>query len=159
MSGRGSATSSSWWFDDPASGVSLPANWKGILHGTSARYGLTAEKHASVTDGLSNTLMIGEYHTKTQNRRRSFWAYTYTSYNQSSGVPQTRTLLPDYNQCVSIGGIGGSNPCKRGWGALHPNGLNFVMGDGSVRFLTTSIDMNTFMAMSTMAGGEVFNQP
>ena len=156
MSGRGSTTSSSWWFDDPASGSRLPSDWRGMLHGTGAGTSLKAETFASMSDGTSNTLAVSEYATRTQPRRGSFWAYTYTSYNQSSATPQSRTLISDYNRCNEIGGIGGSNPCKRGWGSFHTGGLNGVMGDGSVRFIRSNIDVNTiWLAIATVAGGEV----
>jgi prepilin-type processing-associated H-X9-DG protein len=102
--------------------------------------------------------MVGEYVTKTHQSRRTFWAYSYTSYNQSSiTIGQTRTLLPDFDECVRIGGLGGSNVCKRGWGSLHGGGrINFVMADGSVRGVSTSVDVNRVLpAMDTIAGGEV----
>ena len=153
MSGRGyGPNGESWWFDDPASGSSLPRQQRGVLHGTSAQYGLTAETFNSVTDGTSNTVMIAEYATRTSPRRASFWAYTYTSYNQSSAVPQSRTFNPDYDACAALGD---SNPCKRGWGAFHTGGMNAVFADGHVQFVRQSIDMNQWLWMATIAGGEV----
>jgi prepilin-type processing-associated H-X9-DG protein len=42
------------------------------------------------------------------------------------------------------------------WGfrSLHPGGVNVVMADGSVQFISNSIDRRQFAAMSTYAGGE-----
>lgn len=155
MSGRGYGPSGqSWWFDDPASGANLPREQRGVMHGTSALYGLTAETFSSITDGTSNTVMIAEYHTRTRPRRGTFWAYTYTSYNQSSAVPQTRTFLPDYQACLAQGSD--SNPCKRAWGAFHTNGMNAAMADGSVRYVRQGLDMNVWLFMATIAGGEVY---
>ncbi|HUG67835.1 MAG TPA: DUF1559 domain-containing protein [Pirellulaceae bacterium] len=103
---------------------------------------MTGSRMADIIDGTSNTIMVGEYHTKTQPRRQTFWAYTYTSYNQSTvTVGQPRILLPDYNRCVQLGGFGGSNPCKRGWGSLHPGVIQFALADGSVRPISTTVDM------------------
>ena len=42
--------------------------------------------------------------------------------------------------------------------SFHSGGSNFVMGDGSVRFLSYSAN-EVLPAMSTMAGGEVFSIP
>ena len=42
--------------------------------------------------------------------------------------------------------------------SLHSGGSNFVMGDGSVRFISYSANA-VLPAMSTMAGGEVVNLP
>jgi prepilin-type processing-associated H-X9-DG protein len=36
-----------------------------------------------------------------------------------------------------------------------PRGANFLFGDGSVHFLSSSIDPNTYQHMCTIAGGEV----
>jgi hypothetical protein len=45
------------------------------------------ERIANITNGTSNTLMVGEYYTGPNRRRRTtFWAYTYTSFNQSEVV-------------------------------------------------------------------------
>jgi len=40
---------------------------------------------------------------------------------------------------------------------LHPGGVNFVKGDGSVNFIKSSISLLTYRALSTRAGGEVIS--
>jgi prepilin-type N-terminal cleavage/methylation domain-containing protein/prepilin-type processing-associated H-X9-DG protein len=39
--------------------------------------------------------------------------------------------------------------------SFHPGGANFVFGDGSVKFIKETIDMQTYWALGTKAGGEV----
>jgi prepilin-type processing-associated H-X9-DG protein len=40
--------------------------------------------------------------------------------------------------------------------SMHsPRGANFLFGDGSVHFLSSSINPNTYQYLCTMAGGEV----
>jgi prepilin-type N-terminal cleavage/methylation domain-containing protein/prepilin-type processing-associated H-X9-DG protein len=132
---------------------------RGILHPAVA--GLTtAERIASIRDGTSNTLMVGEYSTTTVTNRRTFWAYAYTSYNLSDVTyGQSRTLLADFNLCQNTA-PGGSNQCKRAWASLHTGVINFVFCDGSVRSIPSTIDMNFVMpALATIAGGEVVSNP
>jgi prepilin-type N-terminal cleavage/methylation domain-containing protein/prepilin-type processing-associated H-X9-DG protein len=157
----------SGWFDSHETD-SLPMNWLGAFptFGSSlelskflSRTKITSTvKLKDITDGTSNTLAVGEMVTKNSSRsseqRRTFWAYTYTSYNKSSVVPQTRTLIIDYQKCVDIGGPGGPNPCKRAWGSFHPAGMTFLFVDGSVHFVTTSIDMELLASMATISGSE-----
>jgi prepilin-type processing-associated H-X9-DG protein len=135
------------------------AGWRGAMHAWNKDTGYgRPESFATITDGTSNTLLVGEYTTVTSTNRRTFWAYAYTSFNQSSVIQgESATLLADYNACNAVvGTFGNSNECKRGWGSLHPSGsLNFAMCDGSVKTISTSIDMTTVMpALATIAGGE-----
>jgi prepilin-type processing-associated H-X9-DG protein len=49
---------------------------------------------------------------------------------------------------------------KNNWGfmaarSLHPGGVNVLLGDGSVRFVKDSINIATWRALATRAGGEV----
>jgi prepilin-type N-terminal cleavage/methylation domain-containing protein len=159
------------WFDAECGRI-YPLNQRGVLHSMSdAKYPTPfpsgyspppygRERIANITDGTSNTLMIGEYYTgpKSTPSRTTFWGYTYTSFNQSEVVlpPQTRQLFPDFDKCVNScpNCVGTSNPCKRSWGSLHPNVINFVMADGSIRNLSTNIDMFQFAAMGTIESGE-----
>jgi prepilin-type processing-associated H-X9-DG protein len=41
--------------------------------------------------------------------------------------------------------------------SLHPGGLNFGMADGSVKFLKSSLSLQTYRALGTRAGGEVIS--
>ena len=146
---------------DDANQVSYLMGWRSGFRGAmhAVRQGATSQETIpGINDGTSNTLLIGEYVTKTRQARRTFWAYAYTSYNQSSvTIGQTRTLLPDFDECVRIGGLGGSNVCKRGWGSGHAgNRINFVLCDGSVRSIGSNVDVNFILpSMASIAGGEV----
>jgi prepilin-type processing-associated H-X9-DG protein len=87
------------------------------------------------------------------------WAYSFEHYSLSAATPQSRILMGDYDGCCAVGGDGSDFPCRRGWGSPHPGGLNFILCDGSASFLSTSIDMNLFADLATIAGGEMGDLP
>lgn len=149
------------WDSSDILNSACPIANKGVLHWTGRVNGAAnqfkPETFASISDGTSNTLMVGEYTTKTQPNRTTFWAYAYTSFALSVMTPESRTLIPDYNLCVAQGD---SNPCKRAWGSFHAGGtIQFLKCDGSVNPVTPNIDMTILRGLSTIAGGEVAIDP
>jgi hypothetical protein len=51
--------------------------------------------------------------------------------------------------------------CWSPWGRFwswHVGGTHFLLADGAVRFLSTSMDHKTFKALSTRAGNEVIGE-
>ncbi len=119
------------------------------------------ERFASIIDGTSNTLMVGELTFNDVTRRATFWAYTYASYNQSGVGPQTLHLNNRYGNgrtgsgCYTPTTLYADQMCKRAFGSNHTSGLNFCLADGSVRFVSNSVEMNLLGAMATIAGAEV----
>jgi prepilin-type N-terminal cleavage/methylation domain-containing protein len=132
---------------------------RGVMHAVNDSVGAGVERFQNISDGTSNTLLVGEYATKTHLSRRTFWAYAYTSYNESVVTfAQSRTLIPDFDLCNNTPPFG-TNQCKRGWGSFHSeNMINFVLADGSVRPISKNIDMTFVMpSLATIAGGEVYS--
>jgi prepilin-type N-terminal cleavage/methylation domain-containing protein len=141
----------------------LPHEWKGVLHsvgvpGTPCSHG-EPERFATIVDGTSNTLLVGEYYNSDLIRRTSFWAYGYASFNSSSISDQSRTLNFSYNKCNAGGTIGGDNPCKRGFGAAHPGVIQFALADASVRPISVNVDTRILGGMATIQGGEAIQLP
>ena len=118
------------------------------------------ESTATMLDGTSNSLMVGEYTTltpKNNERRTTFWSYAYTSFALSSAGINSITLIPDYDKCRSVVD---ENPCKRAWGSMHAGGtLQFVMCDGNVRSIRRTISMPLFQKLASIAGGDVVLVP
>src|SRR5262249_35858531 len=54
---------------------------RGGLHGADDRSGMTGELIGGITDGTSNTLMVGERATRTTTRRGTFWADSFNLYS------------------------------------------------------------------------------
>jgi prepilin-type N-terminal cleavage/methylation domain-containing protein/prepilin-type processing-associated H-X9-DG protein len=154
VAGKSLGTTNEWFDSQTANECNGPHDFRGVLHVVGIN-GLTAERFSSITDGTSSTLMVGEYATRTHASRRTFWAYSWNQYTKSSGIPESRTLINDYDACSAAGGTGGENACKRGWGSFHSGSLNFAMCDGSVRSISRTVDLITFSNLATIAGGEV----
>jgi prepilin-type processing-associated H-X9-DG protein len=39
--------------------------------------------------------------------------------------------------------------------SYHPNGVNALLGDGSVRFVSNTIDLAVWQSLASISGGEV----
>ena len=130
---------------------------RGVLHGVDDWNSLTQERMLSISDGTSNTLMVGERSTRTTTSRGTFWANSFNLYSLSSAGVESASLLNDYDACVAaVPVLGETDPfaCKYGWGSYHDNAINFVCCDGHVVALTTGVNMTIFQALATIAGGE-----
>jgi prepilin-type N-terminal cleavage/methylation domain-containing protein/prepilin-type processing-associated H-X9-DG protein len=106
-------------------------------------------KLTTVTDGLSNTLMIGERSVSPPGNLNDYRSWVRGN-NGGSGA--TKNIAYPIN---STNYNGSNNFNDISMGSTHTNGANFGMGDGSVRFLTQNIDMTVYMMSSTMKDGEV----
>jgi prepilin-type processing-associated H-X9-DG protein len=156
-------------------GNTMDKFYRGALHGTGSPFNnapatpqtgtvtqmLGAERFANIVDGTTNTLMVGEltFGRNDVPRRATFWAYTYASYNQSSITAESRHLTNSYNKCAAAPGLYGDQLCKRAFGSFHPQGLNFVLCDGSVRWVSYNADINLLQNMATIEGGESQSLP
>ena len=130
---------------------------KGLIHVTGPQHP-PQEKLGAVQDGTSNTLMIGEYHTTTDLRRRAMWGVSSAFYAVGALGPQGGTRgLPDHAACAVLIPTSNANRCNRAFASLHAGGtMNFVLGDGrSVRGVQSTVDLTLWMALGTSLGGEV----
>lgn len=143
-----------WFETDEWKPAGMPYMWRGPLH-TIGTNDMKTERLGNIKDGTSNTLLVGEMTTVTHPNRRSLWACSYAMYNLSSVTPQSRSIMGDYDHCVEIGGQGGPNPCKYGWGSYHPSAILFVFCDGSVHGISKSIDMMLLAQLATIDEGTV----
>jgi prepilin-type N-terminal cleavage/methylation domain-containing protein/prepilin-type processing-associated H-X9-DG protein len=129
-------------------------NSRGILHSVDDWNGPKYERIASISDGTSNTFMVGERTTRSHPTRGTFWADSFNLYSLGGGYNSSASLLNDYDACWAT--FGSEIPaCKYGWGSFHTGGINFVLCDGHVTTINPSIDMVVFQALCTIAGGEI----
>ena len=124
---------------------------------------LTANKKATmvtVSDGTSNTLMVGESRVHIQNMTASVGSAccsdnedAYTS-GWADDVVRTGSNppLPDITD-ASID----PNQADGRFGSSHTGGLNVCLADGSVRFIRYSIPSTTFRNLCIRNDGAVIN--
>jgi prepilin-type N-terminal cleavage/methylation domain-containing protein/prepilin-type processing-associated H-X9-DG protein len=123
-----------------------------------------------ITDGTSNTLLIGE-RPPSQDLVFGWW-FAGAGYD-GSGTGDVVLGAAEVDYAASLGcaatmvGLQAgdlTNPCDQvHFWSLHPGGANFALADGSVRFITYYDDnvsgpINPLLqALTTRAGGEVIN--
>jgi prepilin-type N-terminal cleavage/methylation domain-containing protein len=106
---------------------------------------------SGISDGTSNTFLIGE-DIPDHSQWTGSWAYANNASGTCAIYPNSRTptggfyTTGDWNNQYSFG----SN---------HDGGLHFAMADGTVRFISTGIDMLTYRSLATYTGGEAVSVP
>lgn len=127
-----------------------------VAHGNYAASGqmlsaMSGARFAEVTDGLSQTLMIGERGYSTIagiGEVTSAWCGTLAydvDYLRFHSVPHL-TVLPGVR-------VNATNT----FNSSHPGGTHFLLADGSVQFISESLDVQLYYALSTPNGSEVVN--
>jgi prepilin-type N-terminal cleavage/methylation domain-containing protein/prepilin-type processing-associated H-X9-DG protein len=125
---------------------------------------------ANVTDGLSNTIFVGE---RSSNHSPSTWTGAVAggrcpAWMASLSPPYTPPPGPaydnaDFGECLVLAHCNATHLPNADvpifdpdtFYSMHPNGANFLFGDGSVHFLGSGINPNTYQYLATIAGGEV----
>ena len=102
---------------------------------------------ASMEDGTSNTYLLGEFSW----RKYPYWR------------PWTRGYYTDTRGTLLLAAKNVRNPINSriadlwndgAFGSNHPGGAQFAMGDGSVRFVSETIDMVVYRATASRNGRE-----
>jgi type II secretory pathway pseudopilin PulG len=99
-----------------------------------------------VTDGLSNTFMVGEGLVNAS--YWNWWAY-------GNGAIRTAAIAPNATQLDGTPYAQWDWPNNFGFSSGHTGGVQVVYTDGSVHFISNNISLQTYRAMATKNGGEV----
>jgi len=127
-----------------------------IVNATSGR-----TRFADITDGTSNTLLVGESAWNFPDYLFSSgpcagqvrWGFTYWA--SPYPLATAFTTLPPFNPKQAAGDTSRLSHFR----SDHSDGtVCFALCDGSVRFLTQNIDQNVLNALATRAGGEIVGE-
>jgi hypothetical protein len=127
----------------------------------------------SVIDGTSKTLLFGEKYNEDPvfdampgQHRHNFLIHQFSLWGWTGGFRGTAhvtrsagdNLQVINRQCPDSCRTASNYECQderlMTWGSGHPGGCNFVLGDGSSRFITNDVSPATLTALSTRAGSE-----
>jgi len=131
-----------------------------------------------ITDGLSNTLLVGERawdrtivdpstgQTRTANNRAgTLWVTrsSDTGNNQCNACGYTDSLGVTYdgvnsNNLFNTSGTFQNNRGRSSFSSLHSGGAQFVLGDGSVRFISENLATSTLNRLGNKSDGNVIGE-
>jgi prepilin-type processing-associated H-X9-DG protein len=145
------------------------------LDPTTMQMSINPSTMAAIKDGLSNTILVGErtggnvLYSGAQIVADATFNSTYMPVNgggwgdilngehwHSGSLFNPPTTVPlAEGPC----GINCTNVRGNGFHSFHPGGCQFLLGDGSVRFFSETIEQFVLASAITRAKGEVFTMP
>lgn len=134
------------------------------LRGVFNRQGVNVT-FAAVSDGLSNTIFVGETLPEfnaigrfNDNDAMGWWA-------SDSQVAKISTVIPINYRVNNDGSCADPARSRSNWSVAdgfksnHSGGANFLFGDGSARFIADSVDMWTYQRLGCRNDGLPVNLP
>jgi len=113
-----------------------------------------------ITDGTSNTFLLGEYSSKLDGwSSASFgdmYPWTWGTYEYSGGadgylmIDSKATQFPIGSGTITTFGVS--------WRSAHTGGTHMLLCDGAVRFLSESTNLDLLKALATRSSGEVVGE-
>jgi prepilin-type N-terminal cleavage/methylation domain-containing protein len=115
-----------------------------------------------ITDGTTNTLMVGEISGKplndTSRNPHRAWIQGASSGNNDVAMYACKNVRRSIGQAAYQSGNVGRLFNDVRFGSNHTGGCQFLLGDGSVRFGSENIDFGIYQSLATRGNGEVIGE-
>jgi len=116
-----------------------------------------------IIDGTSNTIIVGERYTPSNSSTSGLSVQGDATWVGVPDIGSGATAQSQAGQSAVLGeGSNGINfavsgsanrPNTTGFGSLHTGGAHFLMGDGTVRFISSNVSLATYQNLSRIADG------
>jgi prepilin-type processing-associated H-X9-DG protein len=158
--GKVTAIKTNYDFIAQAQGVNRYNWWRNTTLSTRYIFGENSETTLpDISDGTTNTLLMGEQTLDLYNGVTSSWAYAGWVSVGIDPVGNWNVTYPAQGLNVwNYNNVSNQYGKRASWytaASLHTGGVNFVMADGSVRFIQESIDLPNLTRLCRMADGDV----
>ena len=119
---------------------------------------------ASVTDGTSHTIMVGERYMARSRYQADDWGGEPITRGFGWGIARRCWGLPQHDGINRIQGQStspndGGGPVNERLGSAHTTGFGVTTADGSVKFLRYNLDLTTYRNLCIRDDGNVVNLP
>jgi prepilin-type N-terminal cleavage/methylation domain-containing protein/prepilin-type processing-associated H-X9-DG protein len=136
-------------------------------NGKAGPFGLnSATRIPTISDGTSNTFLVGERATKVRTTL-NYAGLVFGEYDNDGNTYVGNSAVmgwTDYQMQTGYTAYSTGSQPQEAFASLHTNGANFVLADGSVRFVSQSISWGdtlngsapaTYNALGTMNAGDL----
>jgi prepilin-type N-terminal cleavage/methylation domain-containing protein len=158
------------------------SDWNDPRNRAPFNYGLAGEYTADfavMTDGTSNTILLGELIAAEQQRdTRGAWAYSSGPFisGGSRADADPRIYLPPNGNALDdrfmdrpprcradnndrhLRCVGNEDRAFQAARSRHPGGVHICLADGSIRFISETIDLQTWLALLSMSSGRAIGE-
>ncbi|SIO05116.1 prepilin-type N-terminal cleavage/methylation domain-containing protein/prepilin-type processing-associated H-X9-DG domain-containing protein [Singulisphaera sp. GP187] len=154
------ATNAGLWFNWTRGTASPNTNTDFRAAATGIFYTNSATKLAEITDGTSNTILVGERaHSILPLIGRQEWHWWFDAYYGDALITSLYPINPLRKLTTTTSTGSASNALTDSFSSMHPGGVNVAFTDGSVRFLKDSINSwpvnpQTGAVLAVVSGGQ-----
>lgn len=152
-------------YQNPGGAAGHGNDWrKNGISGMFGRIMFSKIDMADVVDGTTNTIFVGEILPACHDHGGGWWHYNgMAQAHASTSVPinmKTTCTAPYKPQTSEYPGCEAKSNWNLSWGfrSSHTGGAQFLLVDGSVKFISQNIDYNTYQNLGARGDGKVIGE-